>query len=131
VVAAIQTFGELLHWHPHIHALVTCGECTPEGDFLEVFEFDLDRLRAAWQEAVFARYLAEDKIEPEVVEDHARVAAQRLQRGSVGVPAGPRPVVFALERGTPLLSEILGRRQQAFWASGHQRLLAAGRKTAR
>ena len=24
MIAAIQTFGELLHWHPHIHTLVTC-----------------------------------------------------------------------------------------------------------
>ena len=32
-------------------------------------EFDLDRLRAGWQEAVFALYLAEGKIEPEAVEN--------------------------------------------------------------
>ena len=69
MVAAIQTFGELLHWHPHLHALVTCGAFTSEGDFLELPELDLDRLRAVWQEAVFALYLAEDKIEPEVVEN--------------------------------------------------------------
>ena len=25
MVAPIQTHGELLHWHPHLHALVTCG----------------------------------------------------------------------------------------------------------
>jgi hypothetical protein len=60
---------ELLHWHLHIHALVTCGAFTLQGDFLEVPELDLERLRAAWQEAVFALYLAEDKIEPEVVEN--------------------------------------------------------------
>ena len=69
MIAAIQTHGELLHWHPHIHALVTCGAFTPQGDFLEVPELDMERLRAAWQEAVFALYLAEGKIEPEVVEN--------------------------------------------------------------
>ena len=47
MVAAIQTHGELLHWHPHIHTLVTCGAFTPEGEFLEVPEFDMERLRAA------------------------------------------------------------------------------------
>ena len=56
-------------WHPHIHTLVTCGAFTPEGEFLEVPELDMDRLHAAWREAVFAMYLAEDKIEPEVVEN--------------------------------------------------------------
>jgi hypothetical protein len=45
MVAAIQTHGELLHWHPHIHALVTCGAFTPEGEFLEVPELDLERLQ--------------------------------------------------------------------------------------
>jgi len=69
MIGAIQTHGELLHWHPHFHMILTCGGFTPEGKFLEIPEFDLDRLREAWQEAVFALYLAEDKIEPEVVEN--------------------------------------------------------------
>jgi len=69
MVAAIQTFGELLHWHPHLHSLVTCGGFTPTGEFLELPEFDMERLHGAWREAVFALYLAEGKIEPEVVEN--------------------------------------------------------------
>ena len=67
MIAAIQTHGELLHWHPHIHVLITCGGFTPEGDFLELAEFDMQQLLIAWQEAVFDLYLAEEKIEPEVV----------------------------------------------------------------
>jgi hypothetical protein len=67
MVAAIQTHGELLHWHPHIHALVTCGAFTPQGDFLAVPEFDIERLCADWQEAVFALYSAQGKIDAEVV----------------------------------------------------------------
>ena len=67
MIAVTQTHGELLHGHPHLHALGTCGPFTPAGDFLELP--DLDRLEVAWQEAVFALYLAEDKIEPEVVEN--------------------------------------------------------------
>jgi hypothetical protein len=69
MIAAIQTFGTLLHWNPHIHSLVTCGAYTPEGEFLNLPEFDMDSLLVAWQEAVFALYLAEGKIEPEVVEN--------------------------------------------------------------
>ena len=69
MIAAIQTFGELVHWHPHIHSLVTCGAFTAGGEFLEVPEFDMGRLETAWQEAVFALYLAQGKIEPEVVEN--------------------------------------------------------------
>ncbi len=69
IIAAIQTHGELLHWHPHIHTLVTCGAFTASGEFLEVPAFDIDRLLSAWREAVFALYLAEGKIEPAVVEN--------------------------------------------------------------
>ena len=69
MVAAIQTHGELLHWHPHLHVLLTCGAFTPTGDFVELPELDVNRLEVAWKEAVFALYLAEDKIEPEVVEN--------------------------------------------------------------
>ena len=38
VVAGIQTFGELIHWHPRIHALVTDGALTPDGTFLPLPE---------------------------------------------------------------------------------------------
>ena len=74
MIGAIQTHGELLHWHPHIHVLITCGAFTPEGDFLPVslnlgHQFDMERLLAAWQDAVFELYLAQEKIEPEVVEN--------------------------------------------------------------
>ena len=69
MVAAIQTHGELLHWHPHLHVLLTCGAFTPTGDFVELPERDVNRLEVAWKEAVFALYLGEDKIEPEVVEN--------------------------------------------------------------
>ena len=53
MIAAIQTHGELLHWHSHIHVLITCGAFTPEGDFLELPQFDMERLLDAWQDAVF------------------------------------------------------------------------------
>ena len=69
MVTAIQTLGKLLHGHPHLHALVTCGDFTPEGGFAALPQFGRDRLLVAWQEAVFALYLAEGKIEPEVVEN--------------------------------------------------------------
>jgi hypothetical protein len=91
MIAAIQTHGELLHWHPHIHTLVTCGAFTAEGEFLKVPELDMGRLETAWQEAVFALYLAEEKIEPEVVENmrswpHSGFSVDQ----SVFLPAGDR-----------------------------------------
>jgi hypothetical protein len=97
MIATIQTHGELLHWHPHIHALVTCGGFTPKGDFREVPELDIERLRAAWREAVFELYLAEDKIEPEVVENmrswpHSGFSVDQ----SVFLAAGDKPGIERL-----------------------------------
>jgi hypothetical protein len=69
MIAAIQTHGQLLHWHPHLHVLITCGAWTPEGEFLQLPEFEMERLLVAWQDVVFELYLAEEKIEPEVVEN--------------------------------------------------------------
>jgi len=91
MIAAIQTHGELLHWHPHLHVLVTCGAFTPAGEFVKLPALDLERLEAAWQEGVFALYLAEDKIEPEVVENmrtwqHSGFSVDQ----SVLLPAGDR-----------------------------------------
>jgi hypothetical protein len=40
----------------------TCGAFTPEGEFLELPEFDMERLLVDWQDAVFELYLAEEKI---------------------------------------------------------------------
>ncbi len=54
-------------------------------------EFDMDSLLVAWQEAVFALYLDEGKIEPEVVENmrswqHSGFSVDQ----SVHLPAGDR-----------------------------------------
>lgn len=54
-------------------------------------ESDLERLPAAWQESVFAMYLAEGKIEPRVVDNmrtwpHSSFSADR----SVFLPAHDR-----------------------------------------
>jgi hypothetical protein len=91
MIAAIQSHGELLPWHPHVHALVTCGAFTPEGEFLEVAELEMVHFEWAWQEAVFALYLDGDKIEPEVVENmrswtHSGFSVDQ----SVFLPAGDR-----------------------------------------
>jgi hypothetical protein len=46
------------------------GNClTADSHSVELAELDLEHMQTAWQEAVFALNLAEDKIEPEVVEN--------------------------------------------------------------
>ena len=77
--------------------LITCGVFTPEGDFIELPEFDMERLLVAWQDAVFAVYLAEEKITPEVVENmrtwqHSGFSVDQ----SVFLPAGDQADVERL-----------------------------------
>lgn len=99
MIAAIQTHGQLLHWHPHIHILLTCGAFTPQGEFLELPELDMETRETAWQEAIFALYLSERKIEPEVVEkirswQHSGFRVDQ----SVFLPAGDQPGIERLVR---------------------------------
>ena len=112
MIAAIQTHGELLHWHPHIHVLITCGAFTPEGDFLQLPEFDMERLLVAWQEAIFALYLAEEKIEPEVVENmrswqHSGFSVDQSVFLSAGDQAGIERLIQYITRCPFSLSRLV------------------------
>ena len=55
MVGAIQTFGDLSHWHSHVHALVAEGVFTPDGHFIAVPYPGLQRQRAEeiWRDKVF------------------------------------------------------------------------------
>ena len=67
MIAGIQTFGELLHFHPHIHALVTDGGFLPDGSFLRVLRIGREVLLSTWQSKVFDLLLAADKIDQDIV----------------------------------------------------------------
>lgn len=87
---------------------VVSAACTSSGDFLELKEFDRERLEAAWQEAVFALYLAEARIEAEVVEnmrswEHTGFSVDQL----VLVPAGDQA---GMERLVGYMTRCLGGR---------------------
>ena len=70
VVGAIQTFGQLVHWHPHIHALVTAGVFLPEsGAFMPLPKLATEPFLKLWEEEVFALLLREGKLTEEVVQN--------------------------------------------------------------
>jgi hypothetical protein len=69
MVAGIQTFGQLIHYHPHIHAIVTDGAFTPDGTFLCLPKIDNGLLLATWQTKVFELLLAAGKIEQQTVDE--------------------------------------------------------------
>jgi hypothetical protein len=68
MVAGIQTFGELIHFHPHIHAIASDGAFTPDGAFLCLPKIDAQRLLTAWQTQVFELFVAAGKIDQETVD---------------------------------------------------------------
>jgi len=67
MIGAIQTFGDLIHWHPHIHALVTEGVFLPDGKFVELPKLATEPFLKLWEQAVFDLLLVEEKITEEIV----------------------------------------------------------------
>ncbi len=69
MVAGIQTFGELIHFHPHIHAIATDGAFTPDGVFLCLPKTSAESLLATWQTKVFELLVAAEKIDRQTVDE--------------------------------------------------------------
>jgi hypothetical protein len=69
IAASLQTFGDLLNWHPHVHMLVTESVFTQGGHFVRVSQFDMDRCMRLWQDKVFDILLREEKITQSVVDN--------------------------------------------------------------
>jgi hypothetical protein len=57
VVAVIQTFGDRINFHPHIHCLLTEGSTAPDGVFHRVSRFHDDVIREIFTREVFSLLL--------------------------------------------------------------------------
>ena len=53
-ILSIQTFGDLLTWHPHIHCLVTDGSFDSYGNFHTLPHIDSSKANIIFREKVFA-----------------------------------------------------------------------------
>jgi hypothetical protein len=69
MIAGIQTFGELIHWHPHIHALVSEGAFDAAGAFHPLPAVAAEPFRKLFAHKVLGLLLGRGKIGPEVVEN--------------------------------------------------------------
>ncbi len=67
MVGAVQTFGDLVHWHSHIHAVVGEGVFTETGHLVAIPDIVKHRAAEFWQERVFALLLDALKINDEIV----------------------------------------------------------------
>jgi len=53
MVSAVQTFGDLVHWHPHIHAIAAEGVFSKDGSFVSVHSYRIEHAREIWRNKVF------------------------------------------------------------------------------
>ena len=67
-ILAIRTFGQLVHFHPHLHGLVTDGTFAPDGRFCPLPKnLGHKPFLRLWENKVFRLLLDENRIEPAVV----------------------------------------------------------------
>jgi len=72
LIACIQTFGDTLHPHTHLHVLVSEGAFTDQGFHRFAFDpEDLKRLETIFAQKVFALLLKTQKITPWIKEQMA------------------------------------------------------------
>jgi len=67
IFAAIQTLGEKINYHPHLHFLLTEGGTDEEGNFNEFTKFDDSLIANFFSREVFSRLLKEKFINLELV----------------------------------------------------------------
>ena len=69
MVGGIQTFGELIHYHPHIHAIVTNGVFTEDRTFIPLPEIAVEPFLTVWEKKVFDLLLKEKKIPKSLIDE--------------------------------------------------------------
>ena len=69
MIAGIQTFGELVHYHPHVHVIATDGAFRADGTFMCLLECGTELLLETWGTKVFDLLLAAVKIDQTTVDE--------------------------------------------------------------
>jgi hypothetical protein len=67
MIVGIHTFGRIVQWHPHLHALVSDGAFMPDGTFLPLPPLDGEPFEKLWQRKVFDLLLKRGKIDEALV----------------------------------------------------------------
>jgi len=91
VVTCIQTFGDRINLHPHVHCLVREGGEDEQGRFHHVQSFDDHLIAEFFSREVFALLLGEELISEQMVEKiagwrhsgfnvHSRVRAEMIRK---------------------------------------------------
>jgi hypothetical protein len=65
---ALHTSGDLLNWHPHIHAIALNGSVLDDGHFLELTDLDTAALERRFKENVFTALREHELITEDTVD---------------------------------------------------------------
>jgi hypothetical protein len=112
-VLAIQTFGTLIHFHPHLHGLITDGAYSPTGQFLPLpVNLTHEPFLRLWEQKVFHLLLEEGRIEPSLIDQircwrHSGFNVDRSVRLQAGDTAGIERLAQYMARSPFSLSRLL------------------------
>jgi hypothetical protein len=103
MVGAVQTFGDLIHWHSHVHAIVPEGVFTESGYFVHIPYSWKHRAIEIWQDKVFDLLLDAGKIDLEIVANmrgwkHSGFGVDNSVRLEAGDHAGMQRLVEYIAR---------------------------------
>ena len=69
MAGGIQPHGVLIHYHPHVHVIVTDGVFTKDGTFIPLPKMAVEPFLKIWEEKVFQFLLREKKIQQSLIDD--------------------------------------------------------------
>ncbi|MBD3391475.1 MAG: hypothetical protein GF410_05580 [Chitinivibrionales bacterium] len=103
MIGAVQTFGDLVHFHPHIHAIVPEGVFTESGHFVHIPDIWKHRAEELWRERVFGFMLDTFKITDETVANmrswrHSGFSVDNSVRIDKGDQAGMQRLIEYIAR---------------------------------
>jgi hypothetical protein len=84
-IVCVQTFGSLVHAHPHLPVLVTDGAYRRDGTLVAAPAHDATVLEEAWRRAVLGWFVAQEWLEEEAAE-----AMLAWPHSGFGAHVGPR-----------------------------------------
>ena len=108
-------FGQLIHAHPHIHALVSEGVFLPDGTFLPLPKLATEPFLKLWEQELIALLLADGKITEEMVVNmrfwkHSGFSIdQHVPQAAHSMHGVPDDRIFVMARGPGVRNAPWGR----------------------
>jgi len=104
LVMVVQTFGDFLIWHPHVHVIVTAGVFGPDGGFHLAPTGGWTELRELWRHAVLRRLN-----QAGILADWQTEHLLSWRHSGFTLDAGPAPLPARDRAGRRRLAEYLLR----------------------